>query len=327
MSEIYQEAFHFESLVWHGPIALYLFLLGLSVGATMIGLFLKRWVIKGPAWKNGLIRAVAVIAPIGIVISLLILVMHLTKPASFWKLMLYYNLNSVMSVGVIMFQIYTAVLFVWLAIVFQPLLEPLLGTIWNGKLRSLQNGFAKLMTIIGRFEVSIELMLGLLAVALGAYTGFLLSVLKTYPMLNNPWLPLLFFFSGLSSGAAGTLLLGVIGFKEPTSGPAVHWVHRLEKPVIFAELLVLGIFFSWLIVSGGQAETAALVAISGGFWAAVFWLGVVAIGLLSPLALHTLVPAVVQQRVSFIVIMTGSSLIGVISLRYFILYAGQMTVF
>ena len=32
----------------------------------------------------------------------------------------------------------------------------------------------------------------LLAVLLGAYTGFLLSALKTYPLLNNPVLPVLF---------------------------------------------------------------------------------------------------------------------------------------
>ena len=31
-----------------------------------------------------------------------------------------------------------------------------------------------------------------LAVLLGAYTGFLLSALKSYPFLNNPILPVLF---------------------------------------------------------------------------------------------------------------------------------------
>jgi protein NrfD len=40
-----------------------------------------------------------------------------------------------------------------------------------------------------------------LAVLLGAYTGFLLSALKSYPFLNNPILPVLFLFSGISSGA------------------------------------------------------------------------------------------------------------------------------
>lgn len=42
-----------------------------------------------------------------------------------------------------------------------------------------------------------------LAVLLGAYTGFLLSALKSYPFLNNPILPVLFLFSGISSGCGG----------------------------------------------------------------------------------------------------------------------------
>lgn len=45
-----------------------------------------------------------------------------------------------------------------------------------------------------------------LAVLLGAYTGFLLSALKSYPFLNNPILPVLFLFSGISSGAAVALI-------------------------------------------------------------------------------------------------------------------------
>lgn len=321
MTDLLHEAFHFESLVWHGPIALYLFLLGLSAGATMVGLALKRWIITGPAWKNGFIRAVALIAPVGILISLGILIMHLTKPMDFWKLMFNYNLSSVMSVGVIMFQIYTTILFVWLAMVFQPALEPLMG---NGKLRT---WFNILLNLLNKYETAIELSLALLAAALGAYTGFLLSALKTYPMLNNPWLPLLFFFSGLSSGAAGTMLLGVTAFRESVHSLAAQWVHNMEKPIIFAELLVLGIFFGWLISAGGRAEVAALAAVGSGFWALVFWVGVVAIGLIAPLAMHTLTPANLQHRVSFVIVLTASSLLGVVSLRYFMLYAGQMTVF
>jgi len=327
MNDILNGAFHFESLVWHGPIAAYLFLLGLSAGATLIGLLLKRRVIQGPAWKNGFIKAVAVIAPIGIVVSLLILILHLTKPLAFWKLMIYYNVTSVMSVGVMMFQLYTAVLFVWLALVFADPINQFLDLGLQGRLRWLARPIDRCVSFLSRFELSIEWVLALLAAALGAYTGFLLSVLKTYPLLNNPWLPLLFFFSGLSSGVAGTLLLGVIGFKESGDSPSAHWAHAFEKPIIFGELVVLGIFFGWLFLSGGRAEVAALAAITSGFWAVVFWVGVVFVGLLLPLALQTILPAKWQHSVTFIVVLTSSSLLGVVSLRYFILYAGQMTVY
>lgn len=327
MSEILHNAFHFESLVWHGPIAVYLFLLGLSAGATMIGLVLKRWVIDTPAWQNGFIRSVAIIAPLGIIISLSILILHLTKPLAFWKLMIYYNPTSVMSVGVMLFQLYTVVLFVWLAIIFYDPLTHFLQTFWHGKLGWLYNLFTTVMQWIMRMETVIEIVLGLIAVALGVYTGFLLSALKTYPMLNNPWLPLLFLFSGMSSGIAGTLLTGVTVFRESVNSAAANWMHKFEKPVVFIELLVLAIFFAWLIMAGGRSEVAALTAIASGFWAAVFWIGIVGVGLLTPLALQTLTPNQYQHNVSFVIVLTSASLIGVICLRYFILYAGQLTVF
>ena len=40
------DAFHFSSLVWDWPIAIYLFLLGISAGATTLSVLLRR---KGPA--------------------------------------------------------------------------------------------------------------------------------------------------------------------------------------------------------------------------------------------------------------------------------------
>jgi protein NrfD len=260
-------------------------------------------------------------------VSMGILITHLTKPLTFWKLMFNYNLDSVMSIGVIMFQVYTAILFVWLAIIFYEPLEDFILNFWGGKLRGLHGLFQWAMNLIRRFEISIELVLGIIAVALGVYTGFLLSALKTYPMLDNPWLPVLFLFSGISSGVAGTLLLGVTLFKEEPSGPAVHWMHTIEKPLIFGELLILGVFFGWLILDGGRSEVAALAAIAGGFWAMVFWVGVVGLGLLTPLALQTITPHGIQHSTGFVVVLTSCSLLGVVALRYFVLYAGQMTVF
>ena len=39
---IWETAFHFDSLVWDWIIAIYLFLAGMSAGAVMIALYLKR---------------------------------------------------------------------------------------------------------------------------------------------------------------------------------------------------------------------------------------------------------------------------------------------
>ncbi|PSW17597.1 cytochrome c nitrite reductase subunit NrfD [Photobacterium sanctipauli] len=313
----FADAFYFDSLVWDWIIAVYLFLAGMSAGAVMIAIYLKRKVIEGDPSTNGIIKATAILAPFGIIVGLLILVFHLTKPWSFWKIMIFYNPSSVMSMGVILFQVYMVVLFAWIAIIFKDELMKLL----NGRFPIVD----KVMGVITRFENSLELFLGFLALILAAYTGFLLSALQTYPLLNNPVLPVLFLFSSLSSGAAACILFGVVFFKESAHSASTQWIHKFERPVVMFELFIIFAFFTGLYFGGGQSTAAAMAAIGGGFWASWFWYGVIGMGMLVPLGLNHFSPAGVRHNKAFIMLVTTLSLIGVLMLRTFILYAGQMT--
>ncbi|MGR6861271.1 cytochrome c nitrite reductase subunit NrfD [Aliivibrio salmonicida] len=314
----WEAAFNFDSLVWDWIIAIYLFLAGMSAGAVMISLYLKRKVIEGDPAHNGIIKATAILAPFGIIVGLLILVFHLTKPLVFWKIMIYFNPTSVMSMGVILFQVYMVVLFAWIGIIFR---KEIMGFL-KGKF-----GFIDAILLkIEQFENALEIVLAVLAIMLAAYTGFLLSALQTYPMLNNPVLPILFLFSSLSSGAAACLLFGILGFGESSTSTSVKWVHNFERPVVLFELFVIITFFTGLIFSGGQGEVAAWAAIGGGFWGTWFWVGVIGLGMVTPLALNAFAPKEVTHGKGFIFVVTSLSLIGVLMLRTFVLYAGQMTV-
>ncbi|WP_042881460.1 NrfD/PsrC family molybdoenzyme membrane anchor subunit, partial [Aeromonas sp. ZOR0002] len=226
------DAFHFPALVWDWPIAIYLFLLGISAGATTLSVLLRR---KGAGSESGIIKATAILAPVSVVLGLLILIFHLARPWTFWKLMFHYQFDSVMSMGVMLFQVYMAVLFAWLAVVFRSEIETL-------RRHLLQEKFAfvdDLIAWLARIERLLAPLLLLLAVLLGAYTGFLLSALKTYPLLNNPVLPVLFLISGVSSGIASTILLAVTLFKENHHSQGVSFVHRFERPVLAVEVLLL----------------------------------------------------------------------------------------
>jgi len=315
-------AFTFDSLVWDWLIAIYLFLTGMSAGMVLISIHLKRKIIEGKASANGIIKATAILAPLGIITGLTILIFHLTKPLSFWKILVFFNPTSVMSMGVILFQVYMVILFTWIAIMFKDELAVLLQKLFKGRFDFVNPIVDKL----AKFENALELLLALLAMMLAAYTGFLLSALKTYPMLNNPVLPVLFIFSSVSSGAAACLLLGIVGFEESFDSNCVKWIHGIERPVVVFELFVLLTFFTGLIFGGGQKEVAAMAAIGSGFWASWFWYGVVGAGMLMPLALNFFVPAQSRHNKVFVLLVTSLSLAGVLMLRTFILYAGQMTV-
>ncbi|MGF1755693.1 cytochrome c nitrite reductase subunit NrfD [Vibrio makurazakiensis] len=314
----WETAFQPGVVVWDWIIAIYLFLAGMSAGAVMISIYLKRKVITGDPSDNGILKATAFLAPFGIIVGLTILVFHLTKPLAFWKIMIFVNPTSVMSMGVILFNVYMAVLFIWIGVIFK---KQIVGFL-KGK-------FDLVDTLLGKFEKfenGLELLLAFLALVLAAYTGFLLSALQTFPMLNNPVLPILFLFSSLSSGAAACLLFGVLVFKEDSHGPSVSWVHGFERPVVMFELFVLVTFFTGLIFAGGQSQMAAINAIGSGFWASWFWWGVIGAGMLLPLLLNAVAPKSVKHSGAFILVVTTLSLVGVLMLRTFVLYAGQMTV-
>ena len=103
-------AFHFESLVWDWPIAIYLFLIGISAGLVTLAVLLRRFYPQAGGADSTLLRTTLIVGPGAVILGLLILVFHLTKPWTFWKLMFHYSFTSVMSMGVMLFQLYMVVL-------------------------------------------------------------------------------------------------------------------------------------------------------------------------------------------------------------------------
>ncbi|UPK57713.1 polysulfide reductase NrfD [Escherichia coli] len=269
-------AFHFESLVWDWPIAIYLFLIGISAGLVTLAVLLRRFYPQAGGADSTLLRTTLIVGPGAVILGLLILVFHLTRPWTFWKLMFHYSFTSVMSMGVMLFQLYMVVLVLWLAKIFEHDLLALQQR-WLPKLGIVQ----KVLSLLTPVHRGLETLMLVLAVLLGAYTGFLLSALKSYPFLNNPILPVLFLFSGISSGAAVAL--------------------------------------------GDDGKVRALVAaLGGGFWTWWFWLGVAGLGLIVPMLLKPWVNR--SSGIPAVLAACGASLVGVLMLRFFILYAGQLTV-
>ncbi|RJL47282.1 cytochrome c nitrite reductase subunit NrfD [Pectobacterium carotovorum] len=319
MTPVSSSAFHFASLVWDWPIAIYLFLVGISAGLVTLSVLLRRYPPEQATADSTLMRTTLILAPCTIILGLLILVFHLTRPWTFWKLMFHYSFTSVMSVGVMLFQVYMAALAVWLVNIFSEQVI-VLQQRWLPKLVMLP----KVLGWLAPMQKSLDIVMLLLAVMLGAYTGFLLSALKTYPLLNNPILPALFLFSGVSSGAAVALIAMACRYRRNPHSEEAHFVHRVETPVVWLEIFLLFAFFIGLALGDDGKQRALVAAVGGGFWAVWFWLGVVGIGLILPLLLKSWANR--QHSPYGVLAVCGMSLVGVLLLRFFILYAGQLTV-
>ncbi|WP_233118801.1 cytochrome c nitrite reductase subunit NrfD [Aggregatibacter actinomycetemcomitans] len=316
----YPVPFHTPNLVWDSSIAIYLFLLGISSGSLLLAVLYKRNRKPEKPSENWIIRSAAILAPGTVIIGLLLLIFHLARPWTFWYLMFNYQFNSVMSMGVLLFQIYMAAVLLWIAILFKNELAALLDR-FLPKLKFI----VKWIFACERITNPLELFLLFLAVLLGAYTGFLLSALISYPMLNNPVLPPLFLASGTSSGIAAVFLTILIVGKLKGHSDEVNFMHKFEVPIMLAELFCIGCFFAGLYFGGGQKMVAMHNALSG-FWGAIFWIGVMLIGILIPLAGNLLVSDKLRYNRHFIILVSIFDLIGVLCLRYFILYGGQLTV-
>lgn len=313
--------FHTPNLVWDSTIAIYLFLLGISSGAVQLAIaYRNSFKIEKPS-ENWMIRSAAILGTIPTLIGLTLLVFHLTKPWTFWKLMFNYNGTSVMSMGVMLFQAYMAVLVVWIAIMFKDWLAVLINRylpMFKFILPWIDFAESKLLK-------PIEFVLFTLAAVLGAYTGFLLSALISYPMLNNPVLPALFLASGTSSGIAATFLMILIVGKLSGDSKEIHFIHKFEVPIMVTELGLLVAFFVGLHFGGADKQLALHNALTG-TWGMVFWVGVFLIGILIPLIANLFGSHTVKYSPKFIILVSIFDLIGVFCLRFFILYAGQLTI-
>ncbi len=314
--------FQTPNLVWDSTIAIYLFLLGISSGAVQLAIAYRNSgakIVKNS--DNWIIRSAAILGTLPTLIGLTLLIFHLTKPWTFWKLMFNYNGTSVMSMGVMLFQVYMAVLVVWIAIMFKDWLAMLV----NRYLPMFKFVLPWVDFAETHLLKAVEFVLFVLAAVLGAYTGFLLSALISYPMLNNPVLPALFLASGTSSGIAATFLVILLAGKLSGESNEVHFMHKFEVPIMVTELGLLVAFFVGLHFGGADKQLALQNALSG-FWGTIFWVGVFFIGILIPLVANIFGSHSLKHNVKFIILVSIFDLIGVLCLRYFILYAGQLTV-
>ncbi|BBF09584.1 TPA: cytochrome c nitrite reductase subunit NrfD [Haemophilus influenzae] len=316
----YPVPFHTPNLVWDYTIAIYLFLLGISSGAVQLAIAYKRSNKLENLSQNWIIRSGVILGSVPTLIGLTLLIFHLTRPWTFWKLMFNYQFNSVMSMGVMLFQIYMLFLVIWGVVIFKKEIETLINR-FIPKLQFVM----KLIGIAERIVSPVEVILFILAAVLGAYTGFLLSALISYPMLNNPVLPALFLASGTSSGIAATFLIILIAGKLKGDSHESHFIHKFEVPIMVTELGLIVCFFVGLHFGGGQKTVALHNALSG-FWGAIFWVGVLIIGILIPLIANMFVNDRLKYNRNFIILVSIFDLIGVFCLRFFVLYAGQLTV-
>lgn len=323
MNNMWGSMAQYNEIYWPWPIAVYLFLAGLSAGAMMVALILryKRINFVGVNQESkfdSCFKAGAILAPLAISVGLALLVFDLGKPLSFYWILLKYNFTSVMSIGVALLLVYTPLAFVFAVCAFSPQIFGL-------------NFVPKFVKDLIKWLLSskilklIEISLFILAIGVGVYTGFLLSAISKIPLWHNGILPLLFLVSGFSSGVATSILCGMLFFKDDIDKHVISNLLKFDLFAIFGELILLCALFGILISNGGADAKAAKDALSfSGVLPMIFWVGVVGIGLLTPILIDFTALKNHAYKPKIIILNTIIVICGVLLLRYFIVYAGQI---
>jgi formate-dependent nitrite reductase membrane component NrfD len=187
----------------------------------------------------------------------------------------------------------------------------------------------------GRLSMTIKVTGFVVALATATYTGILLCVLTARPFWNTPLLPMVFLFSAIIDGIAA---IGLVLYSLPRHAVSQDELasskHFLGK-IDMAFLALLFVSLSFLLMGFYQSTEharSALTVIMGGPLTAVFWLGVIVIGMVLPLIydLLEILPSrsdseITTQRPTVALLVSSSVLIGGFMLRYVVVYAGQIT--
>ena len=319
MNNMWGSVAQYNEIYWPWPIAVYLFLAGLSAGAMMVALLVKWNYHKkqdDSIW-DAMVKAGAIVAPITICVGLALLVLDLGKPLSFYWILLKYNFGSVMSIGVALLLLYTPFAFLFAIIIFEEEIEK------YGFL-ALLRPISRLIRSFAPLSKTIETLLFVLAIGVGVYTGFLLSAITKLPLWNTPILPILVLTSGFSSGIAANILVGLCCFKHLIHEENVKYLLVLDLRAVLFEIPLIAVLFLGLYFEGGASALAAKQALTTGQYALIFWLGVVGLGLLTPIAIALTALKNHAYRVGYIVANSLVVICGVVMLRYYIVYAGQI---
>lgn len=293
--------------VWGPLLAWYLFLAGAGAGAYLVSVVASYLGERyRPLVKPGIYLGAPLVA-----IGSLLLLLELGAPLRFWRGFLNPQ-SSMISIGIIIISVFIILAGIHLLFVLFP------------KVKVSQTLISWLSAIAGLF-----------ALGTAIYTGVLLGVVKAVPFWNTPMMPLLFLVSALSTGIGAVLL--VIGLRRWVTPKAVeaegeqvaesvHAISRIDVTLIVTELLVL-FFLLFVMAASSQVAGESVRFLVAGGYATAFWLGVVVIGLLLPVAIEAWAlrrgKGIGLSRLADLGVLAGLCLlVGGLILRFAVLAAG-----
>jgi len=214
---------------------------------------------------------------------------YLGKPLRFWRIILRPN-TSWLARGII---------FVFMFIIFTAI--QLIFSYW------LPGSAA---------EIVFKSLAGIAALAVTVYTGFVLNTVKAVPFWNSTLLPLLFVLCGIMGGFGLSVIIALNGGNVDisTAETGSRWLLIINALII--------VIYLWTAANRETTGKKSVMEQMRGNLAPIFWIGIVALGIVIPLAIAF--SSYITGEVSPALLITGVAceVIGGLALRYCVLKAG-----
>ena len=291
--------------IWTWEVAMYLFMGGLTAGVMI---FAALAIARGKEDVAPFATSrLALLAPIFLSIGMTTLFLDLEHKMFVYRFYMAFKIASPMSWGA------------WILVIVYPIsVLQIFSTIRTGY--PLLASFVDKLTVgkhlidwCEQYRMQIALSVIPFAVALGIYTGILLSTFGARPFWNSGALGVLFLVSGMSTAAALVVLIA----RQRTEKDLFT---RIDLVLIMAEIGLVILMLISLAMGSGQ-HIVALQSVMGGPYTLEFWVFFVCIGLLIPLVLETLEISGVSK--SLAILAPVLVIIGGYALRQVAMDAGQ----
>lgn len=259
--------------VWGWEIPLYLYLGGLTAGLMVFAAIIVLLRREEQAPFAG--RQAILWAPIILSVGMAFLFLDLTHKLYVYRFYTTFQLTSPMSWGS------------WFLVLVYPASIGLILASLRGGYPTLA-GYAERLPMVPtvldlaeRLRRPFAVASLVSGVALGIYTGILLSAFNARPFWNSGVLGPLFLVSGLSTAAALIVLAARYHHEEKT------FFTRVDIGLIVVELLLITLLLVNL-ATGNAVQLEAVRMVLGGEYTVPFWVFFVGLGLLLPLVLEWL---------------------------------------
>ena len=150
----------------------------------------------------------------------------------------------------------------------------------------------------------------------GIYCGFAMSYCKSIPFWNTGMLPIVFVIMGLADGLGLIMGIGLI-----TGGVDFHAIESASRLFLMVNALLIT---TYLINASYQSKTGdySVKQLLVGKSALVFWLGVIILGIIAPMAISILSLYAGELSPPLLVLAVIAHTVGAFSLKYCVLKVG-----